>query len=278
MPTNPHPTKAERREAARAAALAIKQKQEAADRRARIVTGSVLGVVVAALLGVVVFLVVRNGANEAATTVQDLPLAEVTAVPAGATGDGGIPLGADAAAGGAATEGVPTVAIYVDYLCPYCAQFEMVNQAGLEAMVTGAAANVVVHPISLLDQFSQGTAYSTRAATASAWVADRAPEQWLAFHDALFANQPAENTPGLSDEELAEHATAVGVPADVAEGIASGEARRTFSQWVHSASQHALGEAGVQGTPAILIDGEPWTGDWTDPAALPQAVAEAAGR
>jgi len=275
MPSNPHPSKAERREAARAAALAIKQKQEAADRRAKIITATILGVVLAALLGVMIFLFVRNGANEAANTVEDVPLADVATAPAGVTDDGGIPLGADGAVGGTATDGVPTVAVYVDYMCPYCGQFEIVNQAGLEEMITGGTANVVVHPISLLDRVSQGTEFSTRAATASAWVADRAPEQWQAFHQALFANQPVENTPGLSDEELAQQAKDAGVPADVADAIASGEARRTFGQWVHSASRHALDEAGVQGTPAVMIDGEPWTGDWTDPAALPQAVAAA---
>ena len=276
MPTNQHPSKAERRDAARAQALAIKQKQEAADRRAKIITGSVLGVVVAVVIGLVIFLFVRNGANEAATKVDDIPLAEVTTVPAGATADGGIPVGADRVAGGAATDGAPTVAVYVDYMCPYCGQFESINNDGIEAMLTDGTANLVVHPISLLDRYSQGTDFSTRAASASAWVADRAPEQWLAFHEALFVNQPAENTPGLTDEEIAAQATAAGVPADVAEGIASGEARRTFGQWVLSASLFALDEAGIEGTPAIVIDGEQWQGDWSNPAALPQAVADAA--
>ncbi len=272
---NPHETKAERREAARAAALAIKAKQEAADRRAKIITGSVLGVVVLALAAVFVWLIVRDNANTEATKVDDIPLTEVTTAPAGATDDGGIPLGTDRSAGGTPTVGAPTVQIYVDYMCPYCGQFEAANKDGLETLITGGTANVVVHPIALLDRVSQGSEYSTRAAAASAWVADKAPEQWLDFHEALFANQPAENTRGLANLEIADQAKAVGVPDDVADAITSGEARRTFGQWVFSASNTALDEAGIQGTPAIMIDGTPWQGDWTDPTALPQAVADA---
>jgi protein-disulfide isomerase len=62
----------------------------------------------------------------------------------------------------------------------------------------------VVHSVSILDRLSDGSEYSTRAASASAWVADRAPEQFSAFHESLFADQPEENTPGLSDEQIAQ--------------------------------------------------------------------------
>ncbi len=108
------PTKTERRDAARAAALALRQKQEAADRRSRLVTLSVLGVVVVALLTVVVVLLVRNHQAEAAHRVDDLPLSEVAVVPAGARPDGGLAIGTDRVAGGPAAA-APEVAIYLDY-------------------------------------------------------------------------------------------------------------------------------------------------------------------
>ncbi|MCL1869856.1 MAG: DsbA family protein [Promicromonosporaceae bacterium] len=276
MATNgPHPSKTQRREAARAEALALRARQEAADRRARVVTASVLGLVVLALVAVVGFLVLRQHQDAAASPVANIPLAQVQSVPSTAQADGGIPVGVDRAAGGKATGGVPVVAVYVDYMCPYCGQFETVNKDGLEALLAGGKADLVVHPIALLDRSSQGTAYSTRAASASAWVADRDPKHWLDFHEALYAHQPKEQTSGLTNAQLAALARQAGVPGDVASGIGSGEARRTFGQWVYSATAAVTADPAFQGTPTITIDGTRWAGSWTEPEALPKAVVAA---
>ncbi|GAB2467617.1 DsbA family protein [Xylanimonas ulmi] len=283
MSTNsPNLSKAQRREAARAQALALKKKQEAADRRARLITMSVLGVVVVALLAVVAFLFIRDHRENAANAVDDIALSEVQNVPSAARADGGIPVAADRSAGGAPTDGVPEVGIYFDYMCPICGQFEDLNKDTLEGFLADGTANVVMFPVSILDRVSQGTAYSTRAASAAAWVADQAPANFLDFHEALFANEPEEQTAGHTDAEIADLARGAGVPDLVADAIASGEARRTFGQWVFSATNAATAnsalvnpQSGGFGTPTITIDGERWDGNWTDPTALPQAVADA---
>ena len=284
MSNSQNPTKAQRREAARAQALEIKKKQEAADKRARMITMSVLGVVLAALLGIVAWLFIRDNANNAAEKVdENVPLAEVADVPATALDDGGIVVSGDRAAGGTIDDSVPTVGIFFDYMCPICGQFETANQETIEGFLADGTANVVLFPVSILDRYSQNTAYSTRAASAVAWVADRAPEQFLDFHEALFANEPEENTPGHTNAEIADFARQAGVPEDVAAGIESGEARRAFGQWVTSATAAATSneallnpQSGRFGTPTITIDGERWAGNWMAPGALQQAVADAA--
>ncbi|MCL1871154.1 MAG: thioredoxin domain-containing protein [Promicromonosporaceae bacterium] len=286
MSTNsPNLSKAQRREAARAQALALKKKQEAADRRARVITMSVLGIVLIALIAVVAVLFIRDHRNNAANaTDNNLTLSQLqpSQVPSTARADGGIVVGKNREAGGTELSGVPEVGIYFDYMCPICGQFEQVNKANLEAAIKGGTANVVMHPVSILDRASQGTQYSTRAAAASAWVAEKAPTTWLDFHEALYANEPTENTSGHTNAELATIAKNAGVPADVAAGISSGEARRTFAQWVTSATNAATGNAklanpqsGGFGTPTITINGERWGGDWTDPSALPAAIKAA---
>ena len=283
MSNSQNPTKAQRREAARAQALEIKKKQEAADKRARLITMSVLGVVLAALIGIVIWLFVRDSANNAAEKVdENLPLAEVVDVPATALDDGGIVVGAGGVAGGTIDESVPTVGIYFDYMCPICGQFESVNAPAIEGFLADGTANVVLYPVSILDRFSQGKSYSTRASSALAWVADRAPAQLLAFHEVLFANEPEENTPGHTNAELADLARQADVPDDVAAGIADGEARRTFGQWVASATAAAIAntelanpQSGGFGTPTITLDGKRWDGNWTVAGTLEQAVADA---
>ena len=284
MSSTKSPSKAERREAARAQALALKQQQEAADRRSRLITLGVLGVVVAAVLAVVVFLFVRDGQQTAANRVdtQDIPLSEVTTVPAGALPDGGIPIGTDRVAGGPQAEGVPTVGIWFDYMCPACGHFERLNLQTIEMFIAEGTANVVLYPVAILDRLSQNTQFSTRAAAAFAWVADRAPEHAMDFHIVLFENEPAEGTPGHSNAALADLARDAGVPEDVAVGIETGEAARTFGQWAFSATREATTNPdlanpshGGFATPTIALDGVRWDGNWLEDGVLAQAVADA---
>jgi protein-disulfide isomerase len=267
---NPNMTKAQRREAARAEALAVREKEQQRDRRNRIITLSVLAAALVAL-GVVVWMILQQGAKN---DVDDIPLAEVT-MPSTAQEDGGIPVGADAAAG---TENAdaPVIDVYLDYMCPVCGQFEQVNAGSIDEMVGAGDATVVYHPISILDRLSAGTDYSTRSGAAAAYVADQAPEAFPAFHAALFTNQPAENTEGLSDEQLASYAEEAGAPAEVASAIEGGTARETFGQYVHSATLAIQETDGFTGTPYVLVDGEV-VQNWNDPAALQTAVTAAAG-
>jgi len=271
MPTNnPNMTKAERREAARAEALALREKEQARDKRNRVITLSVLAVALVAL-GVVVWMILQQGAKK---NVDDIPLADAT-MPSTAQENGGIPVGADAAAG-TTNDGAPVIDVYLDYMCPVCGQFEQVNAGSIDEMTAAGDATVVYHPISILDSQSQGTEYSTRAASAAAYVADQAPEAFPAFHAALFTNQPEEGTEGLTDEQLASYAEQAEAPADVATAIGDGTARETFGQYVFSATSTIQQDEGFTGTPYVLVDGEV-VQNWNDPAALQDAVTAAAG-
>ncbi|WP_369369937.1 DsbA family protein [Promicromonospora sp. Populi] len=260
-------TKAQRRDAARAEALALQKKQKSAEKRSRLILVGVLGVIVIGLI-VISVMIFQEG--------QRTPMERVDNVPAGVVQDTGIPVGATGAAG-TTNEGAPTLDVYVDYMCPICGQFESLNAASIAEMREAEDLTLIVHPVSILDRVSQGTEYSTRAASAAAWVADQAPEQFSAFHDALFANQPQENTPGLSDEQIAQVAEGAGVPADVAAGITSGEAMETYEEWVSASSQVAGSDAsllnaeGGFGTPTVVINGERFEG-WQTPGALTEAI------
>ncbi|MFE4464995.1 thioredoxin domain-containing protein [Oerskovia sp. NPDC056781] len=241
------------------------------------------GLVLVLLVALVVFLATTGGTPSAAPAspaergqgagpgTSPAPEDQGSAdAPANATPDHGLVAGAgDPAA-------PVTIEVYVDYMCPVCGQFEEINGAGLAALRDDGSVRVVVHPVAILDRYSQGSRYSTRAAASAAFVADRAPDAFQGFHAGLLAGQPEEGTAGLSDEQIADVARAAGVPADVAAEIADGGASR-FAGWVAAATGTATGDAALEGprgfgTPTIVIDGERWEGDWTDPQALPQAV------
>lgn len=253
-------------------------------RRARVTLLTALaGLVLVLLVALVVFLATTGGTPSAAPTTGTgqgqgaspgtSPAPEegsTSDAPANSTPDHGLLAGAgDPAA-------PVTVEVYVDYMCPVCGQFEEINGAGLAALRDDGSVRVVVHPVAILDRYSQGSRYSTRAAASAAFVADRAPDTFQDFHAGLLAGQPEEGTTGLSDEQIADVARAAGVPADVVAEIADGGASQ-LAGWVAAATGTATGDPALAGprgfgTPTIVIDGERWEGDWTDPQALPRAV------
>lgn len=120
---------------------------------------------------------------------------------------------------------------------------------------------------------SQGTRYSTRAANAVATVADGAPDKVLAFSAALFADQPAEGTDGLSDDEIAKLASDAGVPPEVVARFPE----LTFEPWV-TASTGAVFDTGVTGTPTVKINGAVFRGYLYTAGPLTQAVTAAKGQ
>jgi len=274
----------------------------AAGGRGMAIAGVVVGfaaLVIGAVLTVVIFSnldTIAEGFNDAASQVADdtgnqlpdkadpvpAPLSDVADGPQGSTESGAIPVGPEGVAGtvdGAASDAV-VVSVYVDYMCPYCGQFEAVNGPTLDQLRGDGTIIVEYHPVSILDEASLGTAYSTRAAAAAALVADQAPEAFVAFNTALFATQPAENTAGLTDPEIATLARGAGVPEGVASTIESGAylaGPGSFVDWVGAATDRAAQDLGRLATPTVLIDGAPLNTDWAVPGALAQAIANARG-
>jgi protein-disulfide isomerase len=140
--------------------------------------------------------------------------------------------------------------VYIDFLCPFCKQFEAASGRALMRMVEDGAITMVYHPLGFLDRLST-TGYSSRAAGASGCASDfgRFPE----YRDALFANQPPEGGPGLSDDELVQLGQAVGIgDARFAACVAEGG----HLDWAAYVTARAM-ERGVSGTPSTFVEGAP---------------------
>jgi protein-disulfide isomerase len=144
------------------------------------------------------------------------------------------------------SEGPVRIDVYEDFLCPYCRAFEQEAGETLDAIAADGRAEVVFHPVAFLDRLST-TDYSTRAAEAAACAAEAGRFRELAR--ALFADQPEEGGPGLSDDELERLAGEAGVPADCI-------AEHRHRSWVVSVGAAAMA-AGVEGIPAVMVDGRP---------------------
>ncbi|QTE29825.1 DsbA family protein [Pengzhenrongella sicca] len=273
MPSNaPRPSKSQQRDDARLKALAMRAEQDKRARRSRII--AISGLVAAlAVLAVVVVMILGQAKPTAEDLDPDNPLLDVSA-PAGATDNGGITVGAGGGAGTTSPDSTVTVSVYLDYMCPICGQFETANAATLDEMVTAGEITVEYHPIAILDRLSQNTEFSTRAAQAAAFIADADPEHFIDFHDGMFANQPEENTTGLSDEEIAAIAVEAGVAQATADEIAADGG--AFTTWVTAATAQSSID-GVTGTPTVKINGEVTDVDLLTEGPLEEAIRAAIG-
>lgn len=164
-----------------------------------------------------------------------------------------------------------TLDLYFDYMCPACGAFESTNAEDLSRLIDQGMVRVNLHVMAFLDEQSHGAEYSTRAGNAYATVVDAAPDKVWAFHTALYANQPNEGTEGLSDDQIASVAVRAGVPADVVKSFTEGVHRG----WVAQSTQQAF-DAGVTSTPTVKLNGDMFTGDWSTPGELTQAIETAA--
>jgi len=257
--------------------------EEAARKRRRrwITQGSVILGTLAVVT--VIALVVIGGTKSAAgplNMLSDGLLVTGDGTSTSATTTAALAADADPVATTPATDGTVSIVTYVDYLCPYCGQFETTNAEQITAMVTAGTATLEVHPLSILDNASLNTEYSTRSANAAACVANYAPDAFLAVNTALFASQPEENTTGLSDDDLIALVTSAGAGSDdIAACITGG----TFEDWVAAETQRALDGPlpntevdAVTGTPTVLVNGELYSGSLTDAAEFADFVSTVA--
>lgn len=183
-------------------------------------------VVLVALAGLVVFL--NNQASAPGTAPDSAIVDEET---------GAISFG----------EGDTQVDTFVDFMCPICGDFEEAYGEQLQTAAANDEITLNLHPISILDRYSQNTEFSTRAAASVYCVAAESPDSALDYFNLLFENQPAENSTGLTDDELAAFAEQAGADS-AADCIADG----TYKRYVTSQTN----AHDIQGTPTVEIDGE----------------------
>jgi len=279
-------SKNQRREHAREVARQNRLLEEKRRQRRRWITQGSIALGLIAVVVIVVLIIVNS--TRPTTATADGPLnmqsdgalitaqsGAITTVTTDAILEGEEPV----ATAPVADDGVADIVVYLDYLCPFCGDFEATNGSQIEALVADGSATLEIHPISILDGASQNTEYSTRSANAVACVANFDPNNVLAVNTALFANQPKENTTALDDAELTSLVAGAGADSDeIAQCITDG----TFRDWVSDATDRALDGplpntdvAKVAGTPTVLVDGAQYGGALDDPDAFAAFVADA---
>lgn len=169
--------------------------------------------------------------------------------------------------------GKPVLELHVDFMCPYCGQFEQINGEDLATMVEDEEATVHLVLRNFLDRASTTGDYSTRAAAAMVCVYEEDPANAMAFQQLMFANQPAEGSAGLTDEQIWGYAQEAGASESVQSCMSAG----TYEPWVKRVS-NPYGEENGGGTPYVEVDGTELPPEqWSQPGALREAVLAAGG-
>lgn len=250
----------DKRQAARNKVAQMRKTQQKREKRNRILL----------ITGIIVFLGVLVAAVVSILSQEEPTLDDVTAPSTAIAEKQGIPVGSDLAAG-TVNEGAPVLDIYFDVSCSFCDQFEEINAGDLEQLAASGDVTLVYHPLAVLDQSGTSlSGYSGRTAQALAVIADQSPEYFIPFMQAAFDHLHRESEGQMPSMDMESMAEEVGVPADVANSLDSGE----FKDWI-LAKQSMFTADGFTGTPTILLNGENFAGGWQQPGALASAILAA---
>ncbi len=146
--------------------------------------------------------------------------------------------------------GPVNVEAYIDFLCPFCKQFELMSASTVDKLLERRIIGFVRYPMDFLDAVST-TGYATRAAAAAAAASDA--DMFHEYARTLFEYQPPEGGPGLTDEQLVELGHEIGITEQqFPETLRKG----TYLPWPPFVTERAVAR-GVAGTPSVFVHGIP---------------------
>jgi protein-disulfide isomerase len=147
-----------------------------------------------------------------------------------------------------------TIDVYEDYLCPYCERFETRYGDDLTTALNEGKVKVNYHALNILDAGTTPPGYSTLAANAALCAVPAGI--WSAFHQRLFADQPAEGSAGLTAAQLSAIGTELGAGPGFTSCVeANGNAAAVSAATEAASTNPALQTDGQFGTPTIAVGG-----------------------
>ncbi|MEV4561577.1 thioredoxin domain-containing protein [Kitasatospora sp. NPDC049285] len=146
-----------------------------------------------------------------------------------------------------------TLAVYEDFRCPICERFETSTGKTVQQLADQGTYKIEYHLATFLDANLGGQGSRTALAAAGAAL-NEGVDKFKAFHDVLYANQPAESEDGFGDVnrilDLAGQ-----VPGLKTDAFTKAVTDGTYKPWAAKVAT-AFNKSGVQGTPTVVLDGK----------------------
>ncbi|WP_158548208.1 DsbA family protein [Desertihabitans brevis] len=176
---------------------------------------------------------------------------------------------------GVAPEGAPVLTIYQDFQCPACKQMEDALGATIEQMAADGTVVLEYRTMTFLDNNLRNDAsYRSGVAAACADVAG----SYQAYYDVIYANQPATEGAGYSDNVLLNDFPAqAGLTGEALETFKSCYRSEATGEFVRGTDRESTA-AGVRSTPTVRVNGNDFdiSPYYSNPQGLPAAVQAAA--
>ncbi|MCL1841299.1 MAG: DsbA family protein [Propionibacteriaceae bacterium] len=224
----------------------LRQQQAAQARRKRTITVVCIALAVVVVIAAVALIVTHvNSVNHQKNTAG---AATAQIKPPDLTSDGTAII-----VNPAAKDAALTIDVHEDFQCPICKSFEDTFGSAMNQIIDNNQALVRYHVRSFLD-INENNDWSNLAAQ-GAMCADTVGK-FKPYHDTVFANQPAVEGTGYTNQELSTtFAQQAGITGDDLTKFQACYNNHQTSQVVSTMESLNM-SAGVQGTPAFFVNGK----------------------
>ncbi len=259
---------------ARQKAAEARAAQQATDRRRertiRIIGGLVVVIVVVAIIGGALIFSKKDGSSSnGGTPTPDAGGATPTGV---STSEYYVSATADSPAG------VPSVKIYEDFQCPFCKKLEETSGPALIEQAKAGKINLQWQSGIFMDKKLQNSGSLTAT---NGWGCAIDAGKTIEFHEGIFKQQSAEETPGApgyTNQQMLTLGKTVGITGDAYSTFESCVNSGKYNTWAAN-SNAQFDKAGVSSTPSIFVNGKELSSkniNIYDPAVLIPAIEQAA--
>ncbi|MFI9272276.1 DsbA family protein [Kitasatospora sp. NPDC052896] len=221
------------------------REQRAETIRRRVVIG-VSSLVVLALAGGVALAI--NSGSSKSSSASSSPSAPVV-TPANVSGDGTVIVYGNPNA-------QHTLQVYEDFRCPICKKFETTDGKAVQALADDGTYKIEYHIAAFLDD-NLGGKGSVQALAAAGAALNQSVDDFKKFHDALYANQPSEETDGYGNVNTL-LSVAGQVPGLSTDAFTNAVKANTYLPWAQKVAAK-FNTSGVTGTPTLKLDGKQLT-------------------
>ena len=147
----------------------------------------------------------------------------------------------------------PVLAIFEDFQCPACGYVEKTNGAGIQKLATDGKVKLIWRPTTFLDPKFKSDA--SRRATA-AWGCAIDANKTVEYHDWIYANQPAKEGDGWTNDQLLQYGKDVGIAGDLYTTFETCVTSQKYAGWAVN-STTIFENSDAKGTPYATLNGKP---------------------